>query len=105
MSSLLPTARKRPFRTANASARGAPLQPVLALRGFQRRAVGKTLRRIAADACDSALSAVELESRLIELGFVEGARVTVLHEGSVLAEGDLATVQNDERVIEVYLGR
>jgi urea transport system ATP-binding protein len=31
--------------------------------------------------------------------------VTVLHEGSVLAEGSLASVQNDERVIEVYLGR
>jgi urea transport system ATP-binding protein len=32
-------------------------------------------------------------------------RVTVLHEGSVLAEGSLDKVQNDERVIEVYLGR
>ena len=32
-------------------------------------------------------------------------RVTVLHEGSVLAEGSLANVQNDPRVIEVYLGR
>jgi len=32
------------------------------------------------------------------------SRVTVLHEGSVLAEGDLDTVQNDPRVIEVYLG-
>ena len=32
-------------------------------------------------------------------------RVTVLHEGSVLAEGSLDTVQNNERVIEVYLGR
>ncbi len=32
-------------------------------------------------------------------------KVTVLHQGSVLAEGDLATVQNDQRVIEVYLGR
>jgi urea transport system ATP-binding protein len=31
--------------------------------------------------------------------------VTVLHEGSVLAEGSMDTVQNDERVIEVYLGR
>ena len=31
-------------------------------------------------------------------------RVTVLHEGSVLAEGDIDTVQNDPRVIEVYLG-
>jgi urea transport system ATP-binding protein len=32
-------------------------------------------------------------------------KVTVLHEGSVLVEGSMATVQNDERVIEVYLGR
>lgn len=32
-------------------------------------------------------------------------RVTCLHEGSVLAEGSLEQVQNDERVIEVYLGR
>jgi urea transport system ATP-binding protein len=30
--------------------------------------------------------------------------VTVLHEGRVLAEGDMKTVQNDARVIEVYLG-
>jgi len=32
-------------------------------------------------------------------------KVTVLCEGSVLAEGTLDQVQNDERVIEVYLGR
>jgi urea transport system ATP-binding protein len=32
-------------------------------------------------------------------------KVTVLHEGSVLAEGAMDTVQNDQRVIEVYLGR
>ncbi len=31
-------------------------------------------------------------------------QVTVLHEGSVLAEGDMEKVQNDPRVIEVYLG-
>ena len=42
-----------------------------------------------------------------DMAFVEalGGKVTVLHEGAVLAEGDLATVQNDARVIEVYLGR
>lgn len=34
-----------------------------------------------------------------------GVRVTVLHEGSVLAEGSLDQVSADERVIEVYLGR
>jgi len=32
-------------------------------------------------------------------------KVTVLCDGSVLAEGTLAQVQADERVIEVYLGR
>jgi urea transport system ATP-binding protein len=31
-------------------------------------------------------------------------RVTVLHEGRVLAEGNMNQVQNDSRVIEVYLG-
>jgi urea transport system ATP-binding protein len=31
-------------------------------------------------------------------------RVTVLHQGSVLAEGSMDEVQNDPRVIEVYLG-
>jgi urea transport system ATP-binding protein len=34
-----------------------------------------------------------------------GVRVTVLHEGSVLAEDSLDQVSADERVIEVYLGR
>jgi ferrous iron transport protein A len=40
-----------------------------------------TIRRLAAGEAASALSHEELESRLIELGFVEGARVEILHEG------------------------
>ncbi|SPJ18317.1 putative branched-chain amino acid transport protein (ABC superfamily, atp_bind) [Burkholderiales bacterium] len=32
-------------------------------------------------------------------------QVTVLHEGKVLAEGSIDTVQHDPRVIEVYLGQ
>ena len=31
-------------------------------------------------------------------------RVTVLHEGRVIAEGDMDKVQNDSQVVEVYLG-
>jgi urea transport system ATP-binding protein len=42
-----------------------------------------------------------------DMDFVErlGGAVTVLHEGSVLAEGPLATVKAHPKVIEVYLGR
>jgi urea transport system ATP-binding protein len=42
-----------------------------------------------------------------DMAFVRGldCRVTVLHEGAVLAEGTLDAVQNDARVVEVYLGR
>jgi urea transport system ATP-binding protein len=32
-------------------------------------------------------------------------KVTVLHQGSILREGTLDEVQNDEQVIEVYLGK
>jgi urea transport system ATP-binding protein len=34
-----------------------------------------------------------------------GVKVTVLHEGSVLAEGTIDDVSTNERVVEVYLGR
>jgi urea transport system ATP-binding protein len=31
-------------------------------------------------------------------------KVTVMHQGKILAEGSMDQVQADERVIEVYLG-
>jgi urea transport system ATP-binding protein len=42
-----------------------------------------------------------------DMAFIEkiARKVTVLHEGSVIAEGPMAQVQNDPRVIEVYIGR
>jgi urea transport system ATP-binding protein len=42
-----------------------------------------------------------------DMAFVEkiARKVSVLHEGSVLAEGPMAQVHSDPRVVEVYLGR
>ena len=42
-----------------------------------------------------------------DMAFVRalGVKVTVLHEGSVLAEGSIDSVSEDPKVIEVYLGR
>ena len=42
-----------------------------------------------------------------DMDFVEriAQKVTVLHEGSVLAEGSMAQIQQNEQVIEVFLGR
>jgi ferrous iron transport protein A len=39
------------------------------------------IHSIRAENCKSSLSPTELESRLIEMGFVEGASVKILHEG------------------------
>jgi urea transport system ATP-binding protein len=57
------------------------------------------LRRI-----DGCRSVVVVEH---DLEFVRalGRKVTVLHEGSVLSEGPIDQVQEDPRVVEVYLGR
>ena len=51
--------------------------------GLARRGYTGTIQHLAAGSASSSLPDVELESRLIELGFVEGARVEILHEGLV----------------------
>jgi ferrous iron transport protein A len=51
--------------------------------GLARRGYRGVIQHIAAIDTGSALSATELESRLIELGFVEGAQVEILHEGII----------------------
>ena len=52
------------------------------------------IQHLAAADAGSALSAIELESRLIELGFVEGARVEILHEGIVGRDPIAVRVEN-----------
>ena len=51
--------------------------------GLARRGYSGVIQRLAAKDAGSALPDAELESRLIELGFVEGATVEILHEGIV----------------------
>ncbi len=74
-------------------------EPVAGMTDAETEHTAALLRRIA-----GRHSVVVVEH---DLEFVRalGKRVTVLHEGSVLSEGPLEQVQNDPRVIEVYLGR
>jgi ferrous iron transport protein A len=62
--------------------------------GLARRGYSGVIHHLAADQANSALSAIELESRLIELGFVEGARVKVLHEGIVGRDPIAVRIEN-----------
>ena len=62
--------------------------------GLAKCGYSGVIHHIAADGADSALSAIELESRLIELGFVEGARVEVLHEGIVGRDPIAVRIEN-----------
>ena len=62
--------------------------------GLAKRGFSGVIQHLAAGDAGSALSAVELESRLIELGFVEGARVEVLHEGIVGRDPIAIRVEN-----------
>ena len=74
-------------------------EPVAGMTDRETAATADLLKRIAGER-----SVVVVEH---DMEFVRalGSRVTVLHEGSVLAEGSIDHVQNDHRVIEVYLGR
>ncbi|WP_417810535.1 urea ABC transporter ATP-binding protein UrtD [Thalassospira alkalitolerans] len=74
-------------------------EPVAGMTDSETEQTAKLLRSIATDR-----SVVVVEH---DMEFVRDldCKVTVLHEGSVLAEGRLDHVQKDPRVIEVYLGR
>jgi len=62
--------------------------------GLAKRGYCGVIHHLAADEANSALSALELESRLIELGFVEGAKVEVLHEGIVGRDPIAVRIEN-----------
>jgi ferrous iron transport protein A len=62
--------------------------------GLAKRGYSGVIHRLAPGEASSALSAIELESRLIELGFVEGAKVEVLHEGIVGRDPIAVRIEN-----------
>jgi urea transport system ATP-binding protein len=74
-------------------------EPVAGMTDAETAQTAELLREIARDH-----SVVVVEH---DMSFVRdlGVKVTVLHEGAVLAEGPLDQVSADPRVIEVYLGR
>jgi ferrous iron transport protein A len=53
------------------------------LLGNARRGFVGTIQGIEIVEGRSSLSSIELESQLIEMGFVEGAHVEILHEGAI----------------------
>ena len=75
-------------------------EPVAGMTDQETEHTAALLRRIA----DGRRSVVVVEH---DLEFVRalGCKVTVLCEGAMLSEGSIDHVQNDPRVVEVYLGR
>lgn len=73
-------------------------EPVAGMSARERQETAKLLSRLSADR-----SMIVIEH---DMEFVKNIahRVTVLHQGKVLAEGAMEHVQADPRVIEVYLG-
>jgi urea transport system ATP-binding protein len=74
-------------------------EPVAGMTDLETRETAELLKQINRDR-----TVVVVEH---DMSFVRelGVKVTVLHEGSVLAEGSIDDVSANERVIEVYLGR
>jgi len=76
-------------------------EPVAGLTDAETKATSELILDLARDGKHS-IVVVEHDMEFVKS---LGAKVTVLHEGAVLAEGSIDAVQNDPRVIEVYLGR
>ncbi|MCA1775390.1 MAG: urea ABC transporter ATP-binding protein UrtD [Loktanella sp.] len=73
-------------------------EPVAGMSVAERKKTAELLKRIITDR-----SVIVIEH---DMGFVVdiATRVTVLHQGQVLSEGSMEHVQNDPKVVEVYLG-
>jgi urea transport system ATP-binding protein len=73
-------------------------EPIAGMSVRERELTADLLKRISANR-----SVIVIEH---DMDFVEkiAHKVTVMHQGKILAEGNMEKVQNDPRVIDVYLG-
>ena len=69
--------------------------------GMTRGEIERTAQLLQALAGERSVLVVEHDMEFVRS---IARRVTVLHQGHVLAEGSMAQIQSDPRVIEVYLG-
>ena len=74
-------------------------EPVAGMTDFETEQTVELLKRVSSN---RSVLVVEHDMEFVR---ALDTKVTVLHEGAVLAEGSLDFVQKNERVIEVYLGR
>lgn len=74
-------------------------EPVAGMSGSEREKTGHLIHDISEDC-----SVLVVEH---DMDFVRNfsKQVTVMHEGTVLCEGSMADIQENEQVVEVYLGR
>ena len=59
------------------------ISPPMATLGDERRGFSGVIAEVRAQTEPGGLPPAELERRLLEMGFVEGARVEILHEGFI----------------------
>jgi urea transport system ATP-binding protein len=69
--------------------------------GMTHQEMDRTVELLTSLAGEHAVVVVEHDMDFVR---ALNSRVTVLHQGSVLAEGNMDQVQNDPKVVEVYLG-
>ncbi|WP_081193432.1 urea ABC transporter ATP-binding protein UrtD [Halomonas sp. KM007] len=73
-------------------------EPVAGMSASERQETARLLKRIA-----QGRSVIVIEHDM-EFVAALGGKVTVLHQGKILAEGDIETVKQNKNVIDVYLG-
>jgi ferrous iron transport protein A len=92
----LPLNAQRPLIEPLAA--GAPAHLRLVRLSDARRGMAGSVALVAAEEdAHGAIDAVELERRLLEMGFVEGARIRVLHEGFI-GRDPIAVQLDDMRI-------